>query len=275
MRTRMYERDAALTAVRRLLDAAYTGHGGMVFVVAAAGLGKTSVLDAAVGEAWTRFDVRIGRADAVEATLPYGLIGQALGEDAEPADGERAGDLPVASRYYATLRRIRRQAADRPLLLALDDLHWSDPDSLALVHLLCRRAPELPVAVVATGSCPRARSQAETGVIRLEDEQTFGGLASQPSVLKCRIGCSGDLDLPSASWSRSIVQHGFLLHFAAAVKGYFGRCRSLVYKGNLARPVARTSWVMRWPPNMPGRAWSCSATVGPSRSRSRTARFWN
>ena len=150
MRTRMYERDAALAAVRRLLDAAYTGHGGMVFVVAAAGLGKTSVLDAAVQEAWTRFDVRIGRADAVEATLPYGLVGQALGEDAEPADGEPAGDLPAASRYYATLRRVRRQAADRPLLLAFDDLHWSDPDSLALVHLLCRRAPELPVAVVAT-----------------------------------------------------------------------------------------------------------------------------
>ena len=150
MRTRMYERDAALAAVRRLLDATYTGHGGMVFVVAAAGLGKTSVLDAAVREASTRFDVRIGRADAVEATLPYGLIGQALGEDAEPADGEPAGDLPAASRYYATLRRVRRLAADRPLLLAFDDLHWSDPDSLALVHLLCRRAPELPVAVVAT-----------------------------------------------------------------------------------------------------------------------------
>ena len=150
MRTRMYERDAVLAAVRRLLDAAYAGHGGMVFVVAAAGLGKTSVLDAAVQEAWTRFDVRVGRADAVEATLPYGLIGQALGEDAEPAGGERAGDLPAASRYYATLRRVRRQAADRPLLLAFDDLHWSDPDSLALVHLLCRRAPELPVAVVAT-----------------------------------------------------------------------------------------------------------------------------
>ena len=150
MRTRMYERDAVLAAVRRLLDAAYAGHGGMVFVVAAAGLGKTSVLDAAVQEAWTRFDVRIGRADAVEATLPYGLIGQALGEDAEPADGERVDDLPAASRYYATLRRVRRQAADRPLLLAFDDLHWSDPDSLALVHLLCRRAPELPVAVVAT-----------------------------------------------------------------------------------------------------------------------------
>ena len=64
MRTRMYERDAALTAVRRLLDAAYTGHGGMVFVVAAAGLGKTSVQDASVRER--------GRVGSVQ---PLALVG--------------------------------------------------------------------------------------------------------------------------------------------------------------------------------------------------------
>lgn len=149
MRVAIYEREAVLTAVRRLLDAAYAGRGGTVFVAAAAGLGKTSVLDAAVAEARTRFDIRIGRADAVEATLPYGLIGQSLGEDAATGE-EPVGDLPAANRYYATLRRVRQLAAERPLLLAFDDLHWSDPDSLTLVHLLCRRAPGLPVAVVAT-----------------------------------------------------------------------------------------------------------------------------
>jgi AAA ATPase domain len=146
----MYEREAALAAVRGLLDTAYTGRGGTVFVVAPAGLGKTSVLDVAVRAARTRFDVRIGRADAVEATLPYGLIGQILGEDTVLGDGELVGDLPAANPHYATLRRVRQLAADRPLLLAFDDLHWSDPDSLTLVHLLCRRVRELPVAVVAT-----------------------------------------------------------------------------------------------------------------------------
>jgi len=60
------------------------------------------------------------------------------------------GDLPAPSRFYDALRRIRRAAAGRPLLLALDDLHWADPDSLALLHLLCRRAPALPLAIVAT-----------------------------------------------------------------------------------------------------------------------------
>ena len=146
----MYEREAAVAAVRRLLDAALDGRGGTVFVVAPAGLGKTSVLRAAVAEAGSRFDVRLGGGDAVEATLPYGLIGQVLGEDGEQAAPEAAGDLPAASRFYVTLQRVRQAAADRPLLLALDDLHWSDPDSLTLLHLLCRRAGTLRLAVVAT-----------------------------------------------------------------------------------------------------------------------------
>jgi DNA-binding CsgD family transcriptional regulator len=147
---RLYEREAAAEAVRLLLDAASAGRGGTVFVMAPAGLGKTSVLHMAVAEAQGRFEVRMGGGDAVEAALPYGLIGQVLGDDDELPAPEVLGDLPAANRFYLTLRRIRRAAADRPLLLALDDLHWADPDSLAFLHLLCRRAPELPLAIVAT-----------------------------------------------------------------------------------------------------------------------------
>src|SRR5215813_1411863 len=148
---RMYEREAAVEAIRRLLDGAFAGRGGTVFVVAPAGLGKTSVLRAAVAEAGGRFDVRLGGGDAVEAALPYGLIAQVLGGEDEVAVLDTgSADLPAASRFYATLRRIRRAAASRPLLLALDDVHWSDPDSLTLLYLLCRKAAALPLAVVAT-----------------------------------------------------------------------------------------------------------------------------
>jgi predicted ATPase len=109
------------------------------------------VLHAAVAAAQGRFDVRTGAGDAVEAALPYGLIGQVLGdEDEPPAPAGQAADLPAANRFYVILRRIRHAAANRPLLLALDGLHWSDPDSLTLLHLLCRRAPGFPLAVVAT-----------------------------------------------------------------------------------------------------------------------------
>src|SRR5215470_14941418 len=120
---RLYEREAAAEAVRRLLDAASAGRGGTLFVIAPAGLGKTSVLQMAVAEAADRFEVRLGGGDAVEAALPYGLIGQVLGGEDELAAPELAGDLPAVNRFYASLRQIRQTAADRPLLLALDDLH--------------------------------------------------------------------------------------------------------------------------------------------------------
>ena len=84
MNIRLYEREAAVEAIRQLLDAAIDGHGGSDFVVAAAGLGKTSVLQTAATAASGRFDVRAGGGDAVETTLPYGPIGQVLGDEEEP-----------------------------------------------------------------------------------------------------------------------------------------------------------------------------------------------
>jgi DNA-binding CsgD family transcriptional regulator len=147
---RLYEREAAVGAIQRVLDAAFAGRGGTVFVVAPAGLGKTSVLQAAVALARGRFDVRMAGGDAIEAALPYGVIAQVLRDEDKLAAPGGAGDLPAATMFYGTLRRINQAAAGQPLLLALDDLHWADPDSLTFLHLLCRRAGALPLAVVAT-----------------------------------------------------------------------------------------------------------------------------
>ena len=99
MTVRLYEREAVVAAVRQLLDAAVAGRGGTVFVVGPAGLGKTSVLQAAAAEARGRFDVRMGGGDAVEAALPHGLIGQVLGGEDTLATPDVAGDRPAASRF--------------------------------------------------------------------------------------------------------------------------------------------------------------------------------
>jgi len=179
---RLYEREAAAGAIERVLAAAFTGRGGTVFVVAPAGLGKTSVLQAAVAQARDRFDVRMADGDAVEAALPYGVIAQVLGDEDKQAAPGGAGDLPAATLFYATLRRINQAAACQPLLLALDDLHWADPDSLAFLHLLCRRAGGLPLAVVATlrpwpDSALRAAEQLATH--GLADIQRLGPLSDE------------------------------------------------------------------------------------------------
>ncbi|MGH3865022.1 MAG: helix-turn-helix transcriptional regulator [Pseudonocardiaceae bacterium] len=155
----MAERDDVLDALERLLDNARAGRGGALFVVGPAGLGKTTVLEHAITVAKPRFAVGIGRGDQVEAVLPFGLIGQALdqllkgklpgGAVALDAEGGEAADLSAQDRFYGILRGVR-EAAVRPLLVALDDLHWSDPDSLTVIHLLCRRLASLPVALIAT-----------------------------------------------------------------------------------------------------------------------------
>jgi DNA-binding CsgD family transcriptional regulator len=148
------ERDGALATIGSLLDRAVDGHGGAVFVLAEAGLGKTALLDQAVELAAGRMVVGIGRADVAEAALPFGLLGQALrplvgSEVLDVADGTDRADERAANHLSAILGRLR-QAAVRPLLIAVDDAHWADPDSLTLLRLICRRLPDLPVAVVAT-----------------------------------------------------------------------------------------------------------------------------
>ncbi|MGH3853914.1 MAG: AAA family ATPase [Pseudonocardiaceae bacterium] len=162
--TGMAERGDVLDALERLLADAREGRGGALFVVGAAGLGKTTVLEHAITVATPRFAVGVGRGDQVEAMLPFGLIGQALTQllDGElpgdgltvdaltlDAQGSEVADISAQARFYDILRRVRK-AAVRPLLVALDDLHWSDPDSLTVIHLLCRRLAGLPVALIAT-----------------------------------------------------------------------------------------------------------------------------
>ncbi len=157
--TGMAERGDVLGALERLLNDAGEGRGGALFVVGPAGLGKTTLLEHAITLAKPRFVVGVGRGDQVEAVLPFGLIGQALdqvlkgklldGSVALDADGGEAADISPQARVYGILRGVR-EAAVRPLLLALDDLHWSDPDSLTVIHLICRRLACLPVALIAT-----------------------------------------------------------------------------------------------------------------------------
>jgi DNA-binding CsgD family transcriptional regulator len=145
----MLERDGVMAAVRGLLRDALGGRGGALFVAGEAGLGKTAVLQYAAAVAGDRFIAGMGRADVAEAALPFGLIGQAL----DPLlDGHAAPDGPAtapADYFYGVLARLR-DAARRPLFLALDDAHWADPDSLTLLRLICRRIAELPVVVLVT-----------------------------------------------------------------------------------------------------------------------------
>ena len=150
---RLWEREQALAATAALLDAARAGSGRSLFIVAEAGLGKTSVLEAAIGAAEPDFEIALARGEPMEAMIAFGLAAGALhglaGSPPRLTGGGPSAVLEPAAPYHRVLRWLERRRG-APLLIAIDDLHWSDPDSLALVAFLARRLAKVRVALLAT-----------------------------------------------------------------------------------------------------------------------------
>jgi len=149
----IWERDATVGTIEHVLAEARQGLGRSLFIVGEAGLGKTTMLERASTIGRAHFQISVGRGDAAESTLPFGIIDQALRGlgfrgPAESKSRRRSPLQARAERMYAALAFLEDRAA--PALMLLDDLHWADDDSLALLSFLCRRIGNLPVAVIGT-----------------------------------------------------------------------------------------------------------------------------
>ena len=149
----LLERGGVLATVTGILDAAGSGRGATLFIAGEAGLGKSAVLGTATSLAGDRFRIGFASGDPMQASLPFGLFGQALHSLGAPdlVDAAPAGSSPVdarAAHVYGVLRWL--ESAGMPILLALDDIHWADQDSLLLLSFLARRLESLPVALIAT-----------------------------------------------------------------------------------------------------------------------------
>ena len=152
---RLLERDDFVASGAKLVDLVGSGGAGALFLIGEAGLGKTSVLDRVCQDAaGAGLAVGVGRGHPMENGLPFGVLVRALdavggrgllGEDA--AGSRSAADWPA--HYYRVLRWLQNRAGD-PLFLAIDDLHWADADSVALVSFLCRRMDQVPLGLIAS-----------------------------------------------------------------------------------------------------------------------------
>ncbi len=130
----------------------------MVFLVGEAGLGKTSLVRhcCALAEA-SGFRSAVAGCSQAESTLPFGLLDRLLPGEAGAPTGRENGRGTHTSRearlssYSRALAWVRSAGTDGalPLLVAVDDLHWADSDSLEILSLLCRRLGGLGVAFVA------------------------------------------------------------------------------------------------------------------------------
>ena len=136
-------RERELDQLRAALDTAGTETGGCILLSGEAGIGKSRLLTALITDAEAR-GWAIVRAGCLESDVgqPFALamqLAHALGRASLPFE-----DAPEAERQSRRVERALREqiesvAGDRPLLLAADDLHWSDQPSLRALLGLAQR----------------------------------------------------------------------------------------------------------------------------------------
>jgi DNA-binding NarL/FixJ family response regulator len=173
-------RRADLGALRLALDDALEGRGRTLVLTGEAGIGKSRLLATLADEARARqMLVAYGRGFSVESGVPYGAFADAL---AAPLHTLEAGTVTVLARgaeddlrailpafpggqdggrrvsvvdgdgkarlFWIVSQFLTRLAARQPLLLVLDNAHWSDPSSLELLHFVARQLGRSRVLLV-------------------------------------------------------------------------------------------------------------------------------
>ena len=197
----LIERDREVDALAGLIAATAGGGAGGILIEGPAEIGKSGLLGELRSQA-TGSGLRVlsARAGELERDFPFGIVRQLFDPLlADPSVRERwLADAAAAAAVvfdtgaeaaglgedaaFSTLHGLHwltvNAAADGPLLLAIDDLHWCDRPSLRFLAYLARRLEGLPVLLGAT------LRTGEAGT----DVALVGELASAPRCVVLRPG---------------------------------------------------------------------------------------
>ena len=162
-------RSREVAELERALDRLASGGRGVLELIGEPGIGKSRLISELARRAEERgFLVLEGRAAEFERDIPFGLVVDALNDYlgavgpaflralGDPAVGELAWIFPSLSRFgsgavapragaerhrahYAMRAALERVAAEQPVVVLLDDVHWADPASVELLGHLLRR----------------------------------------------------------------------------------------------------------------------------------------
>jgi DNA-binding CsgD family transcriptional regulator len=162
-------RSSELRELATALGEVADGAGHSLLVEGEAGIGKTSLVEAALG-ATQRLGLQVYRATAeeLERRRPFGAIVDCLGIARDAADPRRVeiarllheapppadwdplvaappGEFRVAEAIVALVEELSTRG---PLVVAIDDLQWADPSTRLVLHHLGRSVPRLPVLLL-------------------------------------------------------------------------------------------------------------------------------
>lgn len=175
-------RDEVLSRMRSLLEKTLHGERQIVFVTGEAGIGKTALVDTFARYLAFDRNIRIARGQCLEqygtseAYLPIlEAVGDLCREDQQVVDVLRAhapmwllqmpsllsaSEREALSREVigATSQRMLREMGDalevltseRPLVLILEDLHWSDSSTLDLISYVATRSRPAHLMLIGT-----------------------------------------------------------------------------------------------------------------------------
>ena len=194
----LLERDRELGVLEDLIQGALEGRPVLALVEGPAGIGKSRLL-AATREAaeGAGFRVLAARGSDLERELPFGVVRQLFDPllvdpadrarwmtgpaqpaarvfDASASDGDAASDVSFGV-LYGLFWVTANIAADGPLLLLIDDLHWCDQASLRFVAYLERRLEGLHVGVAAAA---RTSDAVRLAAARRDSRRSRGGFGA-------------------------------------------------------------------------------------------------
>jgi tetratricopeptide (TPR) repeat protein len=187
-------RDHEIGDVSAAFDDALAGRGALFLLVGGAGIGKTRLADelgerarrrglvpywgrcwetggAPVYWPWIQILRELAREQPggellAAAGRGAAAVAQLVPELGAPPDGEDAEPDPAQARFRlfdAVTSLLRGASRSRPLYLVLDDLHVSDPSSLALLHFVARNLRGVRALIVGTYRPEEARLSVEVG----------------------------------------------------------------------------------------------------------------
>lgn len=201
-------REAEVEVIRSALDRAAAREGGMLFLIGDAGAGKSRLAREAIAQARARgFTALVGRAVHTGSPVAYRCLAEALlahfratgapdlaevepfrpilGRLVPEWRGARADRLDDSNVLLAEalVRLVRSLAGSAGCLLVLEDLHWADQETLAIVEYLSDNLRTEPVVCIGTvrsgegslaldlaGALAARRAAAVVPVSRLGDE---------------------------------------------------------------------------------------------------------